>query len=261
MRHAGVAYHRAKEYNQSTKRKPSFTLGINLIFEQTLLTSKGCLMMDISLSIDTFEPFWVQLHRNMGYSKHYQRFVIVEPLSFLIKEEHKIKCVPVEPIVYPQVTNLGENIAAYIDHEWGDCIEQVLVFSKKYNTILLTDEELIFQKQRIPEMLIYLKEHPKIAERVLGLVHYHIDEPKLSHADIEAINYFTTEIKSMGGSNQMGIVVSEANPQDTLNAYEAGKSLGTFLSSKLKERQISLSGCFFSGYKEKPVPLDIKLEP
>jgi len=51
----------------------------------------------------------------------------------LIKEENKIRCVPVEPIAYPQVTNLGENIAAYIDREWGDCIEQVLVFSKKYN--------------------------------------------------------------------------------------------------------------------------------
>ena len=217
--------------------------------------------MDISLSIDTFEPFWAQLHRNMGYSKHYQRFVIVEPLSFLIKEENKIRCVPVEPIAYPQVTNLGENIAAYIDHEWGDCIEQVLVFSKKYNTILLTDEELIFEKQRIPEMLSYFKEHPKIAKQVLGLVHYHIDEPELSYADIEAINYFTTEIKKLGGSNQVGIVVSEADPQDTLNAYETGKNLEPLLSSKLKERKISLSGCFFSGDQKKPVPLEIKLEP
>ncbi len=170
--------------------------------------------MDFALSFNVFKPLWTQLYRNIGYSKHYQRFVIVEPLGYLLQEGQRVRCVPVEPIVYPKVTALGKNIAAYIDQEWGDCLEQVLVFSKKYNTILLTDEELIFEKQRLPELIDYFKKQ-LTAESVIGLVHYHIEEPELSFSDNEALNYFTTEIKKMSGSNQVGIVVSDDSPQET----------------------------------------------
>ncbi len=217
--------------------------------------------MNLSLKSDIFKPFWAQLFLNIGYSKHYQRYVIVEPLGLLLKDEQIIKCLPVEPIVYPQVSALGNHIASYIDKEWGDCIEQILAFSKKYKTILLTDEDLIFQKGRLPELLIYLKKQPKIAQRVLGLIHYHIDEPRLSYSDIEAIDYFTTELKLVGGMNQIGIVVSEINPEDTLEAFETGKeNFKNHLSSKLRGGKIDVVGSFFSGNQAKPVSIEIKLD-
>ena len=166
--------------------------------------------MNLSLNRDALKPFWAQLFRNIGYSEHYQRYVIVEPLCYLIKDKQEIvQCIPVDPIVYPQVTCLGSHIASFIDRNWGDDIEQVLLLSKKYRLILLTDEESIFERQRLPEILRYLRKSPEMVTNVLGLVHYHFDEPNLSDGDIEAMTEFTKQMKSMGGANQMGLVVRE----------------------------------------------------
>jgi hypothetical protein len=222
---------------------------------------KDLIRMNISLKRDIFKPFWAQLFRNIGYSEHYQRYVIVEPLCYLVEEKQSIiQCVPVDPIVYPQVEYLGSCIASFIDREWDDCLEQVLHLSKKYKIILLTDEELIFQKQRLPEMLVYLKNNQEIAKKIIGLVHYHFDEPSLSNGDIDAINWFTNELKSIGGKDQIGLVVSERDPSDTLEIIKLGeKTFENHLMAELFNGKIELVGKLFSGKERECFPIEIRL--
>lgn len=218
--------------------------------------------MDISLKTSFFRTFWAQLYRNIGYSEHYNRYVIVEPLCYLVEDKNEIiQCVPIDPIVYPQVEHLGSHIASFIDREWSDCLEQILFFSKKYPLILLTDEELIFQKQRFPEMLIYLKNNPEIASTILGVVHYHFDEPRLSRGDIDAINHFTKVLKSMGARDQIGMIISERDPSDTLQIIKLGeKEFEDHLANKLTMGKIDLLGKLFTGKEREYFTVEIMLE-
>lgn len=216
--------------------------------------------MDVSLSSDAIKPLWIQLFRNIGFSKHYKRYVIVEPLCYLTENNSNIQLASVDQIVYHNVKFLGNQIAAYIDKDWGDDIEQILVFNKKYNIIIVTDEERLFKKQRLPELLTYLRKRPGIARNVVGLIHYHIDEPKLSCFDIEAIDQFTTEIKLINGLNQNGIVVSEADPRDSLEILKHGsEAFVNHLCTKLKIGEISIGGCLFQGNRIEPDSVSFKL--
>lgn len=216
--------------------------------------------MSLTVRKEMLRPFWKQLYRNIGYSEHYQRYVVLEPLCYLAEENSSIKCVSVDQIVYPQVEFLGKHIAAYIDREWGDCIEQVLAFNKKYKVIIATDEELLFEKQRLPELLSYLDKNPDEAKKVLGLVHYHVDEPKFSRGDLDAIGYFAAEMKSKWARDQIGIILSEIDPSDSLTFWLQGdQNFVDHLSAKLAQNEIDIIASSFTGGNMEALPVQIKL--
>lgn len=216
--------------------------------------------MCFNLNAESLRTLWAQLYLNIGYSKHYQRYVMVEPLCYFFEQNSIVHCASVDRLVYPQVGSLGKLVADYIDLEWGDCIEQVLIFDKRHNIIILTDEELIFTKQRLPEFLTYLSKDLKVAQKILGLVHYHVDEPQLSIGDIEAIDYFTAEIKRKGGNDQIGLIVSERNPTDTLNSLLHGQNnFENHISSKLRKGSIDVVGRSFNGKNRASLPIEVTL--
>jgi hypothetical protein len=222
--------------------------------------NKTILNMEFSLKAESLRPLWTQLYRNIGFSMHYQRYVIVEPLCYLIDNNSYIQCVSVDQIVYPQVEFLGKNIATYIDKEWGDSIEQVLVFNKKHNLIIVTDEELLFQKQRLPELLSYLSKDRQLAQKILGLVHYHVDEPQLSVGDIEAHDYFTSQMKLKGGKDQVGVIVSDNKPNNSLNSIALGEENFTnHMAIRLNQGFISIIGQIFTGKNKESFPVEVKL--
>lgn len=219
---------------------------------------------DKKISIDSklFEPFWSQLFSNIGYSREYKRHVIVEPICYLVEREGSIeKFVPIDPLVYGQ--GLGIRVASFIDEESSNHLEQALVpyiLNKKYKYILLSDSPVLLTKDRLREFLNYLKRKPHKVKELRGLVHYHIDEPKLSEADIDTMTLFTKEIKSLGGNSQIGIVVSERDPEDTLEISEFGKKgFIDHLSTKLKRGRIDVVGELFTGKPDFHSPVEIRI--
>lgn len=221
--------------------------------------------MQVSIRSELFNPFWAQLFQNIGYSKVYNRYAIVEPLCYLTGNNTSFtECISIDSIVYGSGSEIGNNLASFIDHERNDDIEQVLtpyIRNEKYKYILLTDHECILPKSRLPETLNHLKQNPQILKKVQGLVHYHIDEPKLSEADFSAVTQFTRELKSMGGRNQIGMILSERAPEDTLEAKKLGeKEFVKHLSSKLRKGTIDVVGELFTGKEGEHFPVEIRLD-
>lgn len=221
--------------------------------------------MQLSIKPELLNPFWSQLFQNIGFSKVYNRYVILEPLCYLTGDNDSFtECISIDSIVYGKVSEIGNNVAAFIDHEKNDDIEQVLypyIRNEKYRYILLTDYECIFSKERFPGILHYLKQKPQILEKIWGLVHYHIDEPRLSEADFSANAQFTREVKLMGGRDQIGMILSEREPEDTLEAVKLGKrEFVIHLSSKLKRGEIDIVGEVFTGKEGEHFPVQIRLE-
>jgi hypothetical protein len=221
--------------------------------------------MQVSVRSEIFNPFWAQLFQNIGYSKVYNRYVIVEPLCYLTGNNTSFTdCISIDSIVYGSGSKIGNNVASFVDHERNDDIEQVLtpyIRNEKYRYILLTDHECILPKSRLPETLNHLRQNPRILKRVRGLVHYHIDEPNLSEADFNALSQFTGELKSMGGANQVGMILSDREPVDTLEAKKLGKKeFVKYLFSKLSKGTIDIVGELFTGKEGEHFPVEIRFD-
>ena len=218
--------------------------------------------MHLSVSSELLKPFWAQLFRNIGYSIEYKRHVIVEPICYLAEyAPSTFKCVPIDPLVYG--FDLGPMVASFIDAESSDHVEQALVpyiLSKKYTYILISDNPITFSKDRLPEFLNYLRQNPRIVRKVRGLIHYHVDEPRLSEGDIEAMTLYTREIRLLGGVNQIGIVLSEKDPNDTFEIKKSGeRKFIKHLTTKLQMRRIDVIGESFTERLDSHSPLEIRI--
>lgn len=218
--------------------------------------------MKLAINSTVFKPFWDQLFHNIGYSREYERYVIVEPVCYLTEYDAPIThCVPIDPIVYGW--DLGASVASFIDENASEHLEQALVhfiLDDKYKYILISDEPLIFPKLRLLEFLNYIKRNRRILKGLRGLVHYHVDEPELSKGDFNAMELYTSEIKLLGGKDQIGIVLSERDPQDTLDIVRLGKEIFVeHMSNKLREQKIDVLGELFTGEKGFHSPVEIEI--
>ena len=218
--------------------------------------------MKLAVNSTVFKPFWDQLFHNIGYSREYERYVIVEPVCYLTEYEASIKdCVPIDPIVYGW--DLGARVASFIDEQASNHLEQELVpfiLDDKYKYILISDGPLIFPKSRLPEFLDYIKRNRRILKGLRGLVHYHVDEPELSKGDFDAMELYTNEIKLLGGKDQIGIVLSERDPQDTLDIVRLGKEVFVeHMAKKLGKQKIDVLAELFSGEKGFHSPVEIEI--
>jgi hypothetical protein len=219
--------------------------------------------MQLSISLELLTPFWAQLFRNIGYSIEYRRHVVVEPICYLAEAATSVfKCVPIDPLVFD--FDPGPMVASFIDARSDDYVEQALVpyiLSEEHTYILITDNPITFSKDRLPEFLNYLRQNPQIARKVRGLIHYHIDEPRLSESDIEAMTRYTHEVRSLGGGNQIGIVLSERDPSDTFEIKKSGeRKFIAHLSTKLRMRRIDVIGWAFTGRLNSHSPLEIGID-
>jgi hypothetical protein len=221
--------------------------------------------MHLSISSGLLKPFWVQLFLNIGYSTAYRRYVIVEPICYLAQDSPStLKCVPIDPLVCGREVNLGNAVASFIDAERNDDIEQALypyIQREECRYILIGDDPIIFQKGRLRGFQNYLEQHPQTLRKARGLIHYHVDEPRFSEGDVETIALYTKEIKSLGGANQIGVVLSEKDPRDTLEIKKSGeRKFVEHLSAKLKMRRIDVVVELFTGKPDSHSPLQMRID-
>lgn len=206
--------------------------------------------MQLAINAEVLRPFWVQLFRNIGYSRVYKRHVVLEPVCYLTKHKGSIdECAPIN--TFEQEKHLGKAIASFIDSNWGDHLEQWLVpyiSDEKFRYILLADNPMYPPEESLINFLDFLKRERNVAQKLKGLIHYHIDEPNLSERDILAMTWFTKEVKLLEAKDQICIVVSERDPMDTLSIKKTGeRRFIQHLSRKLKVGEIDVSGQLFTG--------------
>lgn len=87
-----------------------------------------------------------------------------------------------------------------------------------------------------------------------------MDEPNLSEADIYAMTKYTNEIKSLGGTDQIGVVLSDKNIDSTFEAIKYGKKeFIKRMNTKLKMKEIDVIGELFIEKDLTHLPLTITL--
>lgn len=218
----------------------------------------------LSLRPKAFDRFWIQLYKNIGHSWRYRRFVIVEPKFGLVIENESVRL----------GTNLdaltcrgqvGEHAADFVN-QFDETDEQVLepfIGDKRYSYILLSDEfPRISEPETHLDRLLKTLGDAEEARNVHGLVHYHIREPTLNRKDYEALALFTRKIKAIGGCNQIGMVVSDESPSDTLRVWNEKHPREYFvehLRNKLEEGRISVSANFFDGSDDSHPEVSVRI--
>lgn len=171
--------------------------------------------------------FGRRLYENIGYSHHYLRHVIVEPVLLLQEKSGKIKAMTsVEE--FKSQKNLGKHVAEFLDSAWGNDIDQTLlpyILTKEYSYIILSEDKRIapIAKSKIVSFLERVKQNSQLIRDVCGIAHYHIDEPDFSAEDEKTLTNFSRVLISLGGRSQLGLLFSERNPADSLSLLDKGK--------------------------------------
>jgi hypothetical protein len=219
--------------------------------------------MQLVICAEILRPFWVQLFSNIGYSRVYKRYVVLEPVCYLTGYENSIdKCVPIG--VSRHDKHPGKTIASFIDSNWGDHLEQWLVpyiLDKKFKYILLADNPMSPSQENLVEFRNLLRRKPNVIKKLIGLIHYHIDEPYLSDSDISAMTWLTKEVKLLGAMNQVCIVVSEKEPLSILKSRKIGEEgFIRSLSINLQTGKIDVSGWLFTGEQGIYSSVEIKVK-
>jgi len=111
-----------------------------------------------------------------------------------------------------------KSLSARIDREHGNFIEQVFAsdLGQKKAFILIGDNPIMFPYERIPKLLKFLKKNSDLLSVISGLAHYHVGEPWLNETDLKALTDYSRRIVEMGGQRQIGIVVSEDDPSESV---------------------------------------------
>lgn len=183
--------------------------------------------MRIVLEKSLLNEFGRRLYENIGYSHHYLRYVIVEPVVLLQKKGGKLKALTsVEE--FKSQKNLGNQVAEFLDSEWGNDIDQILlpyILHKECPYILLSEDRRIapIAKSRILNFLERVGQDTGLIRSVYGIAHYHIDEPDFSPQDQNTLTMFSRGLISLGGRSQLGLLFSEKDPRDSLSLLQNGK--------------------------------------
>ena len=222
---------------------------------------------DNELCIDRslLRDFFQQLYDNIGFSRYYNRFIVIEPLCFLkVKRTKVYRIVPIDGLAFEPC--IGKVLASYIDSIAPDeQIEQSFLpyihySSSKY--ILLSEDRHLkpISRECLALFLSHLKKHPNMISRTMGFAHYHINETELSQEDRSVHIRLSKEFELMGSESLMGLVISEDDPSDSLPLIHLGKAVFVnHMSMKLKNQSIRITGEVFTQQNKHGVPLNIKI--
>ena len=198
----------------------------------------------LNISKKFVESLFKDLHDHIGWSKFYNKYIIVEPIWYIISEGNTlIDCVCIDNILYNFEKSFGEIAAEKIDEEASEFIEQAFIIEDKY--IFLCDNPIFFPNNRIERFLVYLEDHNNKLDEVDGLIHYHINEKELNNYDLQAIRHFIKKIPIKSKNEYLGAVISQKNPMRNfeLLSDEPGFSINLF--DELEKGEISLSSKLF----------------
>lgn len=206
---------------------------------------------------DFLRDFAYYLFLNSGWSKFYEKIVIVEPICFFdIKRNILAECKSIESVVYKK-DSLKDEVIKVIDEEASEHLEQLLVMGKNY--ILVCDDSTgnLPIGNRIKGLLKELNLQRDLVNQVNGIIHYHINEPCHSSADIEVMHSFVQKIKCVDGSNQLSIVLSQQAPLKNMSTCKNFDEFWKYIEDEIRERKIELYGYLFDGNNHKSVDLVI----
>jgi len=181
----------------------------------------------LTVPLRALDVLWAQLYKNIGYSTEYERFVVVEPVCVLLGEAGSLKTLRVlDPLVCRGYR--GRHAAEFIDQRRSEFLEQWLVpyiQDRQYSYILLPVEfpseegDVNYPARTI---LRSLGRERNVAGHVLGLLHYHVNEPRLSSQDLGFMTWFARPALESGAPKQIGLVVSERDPTDSFSQRQSG---------------------------------------
>ncbi|MCI4352063.1 MAG: hypothetical protein L3K14_01555 [Thermoplasmata archaeon] len=207
------------------------------------------------MALDTLDPFWIQLYKNIGYSTEFHRSVVVEPICALFGIRGSVRTLRRLDLLVCR-GNRGKHAAKFIDRERSEFLEQWLlpyILDERWSCILLTNEtpsEQEDEEEYPPRKFLRSIAGPSSnANGLLGLLHYHVDEPELSAKDLEFMKWFASRAKKLGAPNQLGMIASESDPADSL-ALRQTSSMEEFVKHmrrKLQIGQVDLVANVFDG--------------
>ena len=190
------------------------------------------------------ESLFKDLHDHIGWSKFYNKYIIVEPIWYIKSEGNTLTdCVCIDNILYNFKKSFGEIAAEKIDEEASEFIEQAFIIEDNY--IFLCDNPIFFPYNRIERFLGYLEDHKNKLDEVDGLIHYHFNEEQLNKYDLQAIDNFINKIPIKSKKEYLGAVISQKNP--TNNFRFVGDKTGFIINlfNELEKGDVSLSGKLF----------------
>ncbi|MEM3713061.1 MAG: hypothetical protein QXR97_05955 [Thermoproteota archaeon] len=206
----------------------------------------------IVISRDFLEEFFKILFFHVGYSQYYKRYVIVEPVCIVTCIDGRVASCKSVDFLVDNFYDIGSKAASVIDREHGDFIEQVFAtyLEQKKNFILVGDNPIMFPYERIPKLLKFLENNANMIPIISGLVHYHVDEPQLNENDLKTLTEYSKRIAEAGGQSQLGIVVSEDDPSESVRTTlprkeEQLKKYVELMISKCMVGEVKIAGAGF----------------
>jgi len=216
----------------------------------------------IAISKGFLRDFFSILFHHIGYSQHYKRYVIVEPVCVITCIDGRVtSCKSVDALV-DNYYDIGSLAASEIDRECGDRIEQVFIsdLRQQKDYISYGDNPIIFPYERLPRLIKFLQENMDLLPTVSGLIHYHVNEPWLSEGDLKTLAKYSQTIIGMGGQRQLGLVLSEEDPSDSIKMTPLRKKdYIELMIRKCKTGTVRIIGAIFADeqVKDLQITLDI----
>jgi hypothetical protein len=210
---------------------------------------------NLLITIEKLDAFWIQLYKNIGYSEEYHKSVIVEPICALLGENDSVRALKRLDLLVCKGYR-GRHAADFIDRERSEFLEQWLlpyILDEKGRCIVIPNEtpsERENEDEYPPRIFLRsLLTKPQKAKVLLGLLHYHVDEPKLSARDARFMRWFAERAKKLGASNQIGMVLSEREPADSLSLRQEASKVEFIkhMRHKLRMGKIDLTANLFDG--------------
>ncbi len=190
------------------------------------------------------ESLFKDLYDHIGWSKFYNKYIIVEPIWYIKSEGNTlIDCVCIDNILYNFKKSFGKIASEKIDKEASEFIEQAFIIEDNY--IFLCDNPIFFPYNRIERFLVYLEDHKNKLDEVDGLIHYHINEEGLNNYDLQAIDHFINKIPIKSKKEYLGLVISQKNPTKNFELLSDNSGFIINLFDELEKGDISLSGKLF----------------
>lgn len=181
------------------------------------------------------------LYSHIGWSKFYNKYVLVEPIwSIIIKENIITNFICIDDLIYNFKESFGQVIAENIDNEASEYIEQA--FIRENGLLFICDNPILFPYNRLKDYYDYLILHKDELCDIGGLIHYHINEKELNEEDINALRHFFTKFNEIKNQNQnLGMIISQIKLPEDINIFKNETDYLSFMLKEFTENNVSLS--------------------
>lgn len=187
--------------------------------------------------------------------------MVVEPVAALFGGGTSVSSLEMlDPLVC--AGERGTHAAQYFDEGIDSDREQFIGPRLEY-TLLSSEHPPRDWEDPAPLSLFLdkLKGDPRLALRLLGVVHYHADDPFLGPRDFSAMTLFAAGVRDLSGPSQVGMVLSDSRPLDsfTLRMAVSRDEFVRHMRQKVGSGQLDVTANLFDGMETLPPPVRVEL--